>query len=170
MHRLAANMLIGACCGAAFLSSATAQDHEPQTSIEWGDSAQSILLECDSSPTDVCYFQIMLTNAAPPRTMSAAAGKSVKVVIGSQGASYCASAAPLDAKVGCSFELVTAGFHYQSAPAPRCLSCHGVDVRSTDQVNTFSPCFSTASNLSAMQLWHLAPASRVCTVDSLLFR
>lgn len=118
MHRLAANLIIGTFCSAGFLSPATAQEQEPQTSIEWVDAAQSILLECDSSPTDVCYFHVMLTNAAPPRTVSAAVGTSVKVVIGSQGASYCASAAPLDAKMHCSFRFVTAGFHYQGARAP----------------------------------------------------
>ena len=39
------------------------------------------------------------------------------------------------------------------------------------QANTLSPCFSTtASNLSAMPLGRLVPASHFCTVDSLVFR
>lgn len=118
MNRLAANLLIVTCCSASFLPPATAQEQEPQTSIEWADAAQSILLKCDSSPTDVCYFNVMLTNATRASTSSAAVGKSVKIAIGSQGASYCASAAPLDAKVQCSFRFVTAGFHYQGARGP----------------------------------------------------
>ena len=118
MHRLAANLLIVTCSSAAFLTPATAQEQEPQTSIEWVDAAQSVLLKCDSSPTDICYFNVMLTNAARASTVSAAVGKSVKLVIGSQGASYCASAAPLDAKMHCSFRFVTAGFHDHGARAP----------------------------------------------------
>ena len=39
------------------------------------------------------------------------------------------------------------------------------------QASTLSPCFSTtASNLSAMPLGRLVPASHFCTVDSLVFR
>jgi hypothetical protein len=112
-HRLAVRATHAVLC--ASLSACSSVVAPLEHSVEWKGVGTTAVLTCTKSPTDVCYFLIQSTNMAPPQVLRTAAGESVSVSLGSQGATYCASDSPPRPQE-CEMQVLTGGFHYHRAP------------------------------------------------------